>query len=218
MPLPVCGHENIEGEDDCENCGADLRTVDVPAARGASTARSSASSSTHSASRAADGRRRDRRPRRRSPGCRTTGVDCLLVVEGEPAARHLHRADAVLKLAGRPLDGMSSRDVMTPDPVVLRHDDTVAVAIHKMAVGGFRHIPIVEDGRLSGSSPARDVFGHLARVIGVTEARRAAVVVLADDLIWATRLARCVEAGRRRAVAARGPDGLDAALAVRGRA
>ena len=52
---------------------------------------------------------------------------------------------------------------MTPDPVVLRHDDPIAVAIHKMAVGGFRHIPIVEDGRPTGVVTARDVFHHLAR-------------------------------------------------------
>ena len=51
---------------------------------------------------------------------------------------------------------------MTPDPVVLRHDDPIAVAIHKMAVGGFRHIPIVEDGRPTGVVTARDVFRHLA--------------------------------------------------------
>ena len=42
--------------------------------------------------------------------------------------------------------------LMTPDPVVLRHDDTTAIALHKMAVGGFRHIPIVEDDRVVGLS------------------------------------------------------------------
>jgi CBS domain-containing protein len=51
---------------------------------------------------------------------------------------------------------------MTPDPVVLRQDDPVAVAIHKMAVGGFRHVPIVDDGVPIGVVSARDVFRHLA--------------------------------------------------------
>ena len=55
---------------------------------------------------------------------------------------------------------------MTPDPVVLRHDDPIAVAIHKMAVGGFRHIPIIEDGRPTGVVTARDVFHHLAETLG----------------------------------------------------
>jgi hypothetical protein len=31
MLCPVCRHDNFEGEDNCENCGADLRTADIPA-------------------------------------------------------------------------------------------------------------------------------------------------------------------------------------------
>ena len=58
------------------------------------------------------------------------------------------------------------RDFMTPDPVVLRPEDTIAVAIHKMAVGEFRHIPIVEDGRPIGVVAAADVFRHLVRSLG----------------------------------------------------
>jgi CBS domain-containing protein len=54
---------------------------------------------------------------------------------------------------------------MTSDPVVLRPDDTVAVAINKMAVGGFRHIPIVDDGRPIGVVAARDVFRHILSLI-----------------------------------------------------
>ena len=61
---------------------------------------------------------------------------------------------------------------MTRDPVVLRHDETIAVAINKMAVGGFRHIPIVEDGRPTGVVTARDVFRHLAAIARLS-ARRA---------------------------------------------
>jgi CBS domain-containing protein len=51
---------------------------------------------------------------------------------------------------------------MTRDPVVLRRSDAVAVAIHKMAVGGFRHVPIVDGGAPIGVVSARDVFRHLA--------------------------------------------------------
>jgi CBS domain-containing protein len=35
-----------------------------------------------------------------------------------------------------------------------------------MAVGGFRHIPIVENGRPTGLVSARDVFRHLAASLG----------------------------------------------------
>jgi len=49
---------------------------------------------------------------------------------------------------------------------VLRHDDTLAVAIHKMAIGEFRHIPIVEDGRPIGVVAAADIFRHLVESLG----------------------------------------------------
>ena len=46
------------------------------------------------------------------------------------------------------------------------HKDTIAVAIHKMAVGEFRHIPVIEDGRPIGVVAAADVFRHLVRSLG----------------------------------------------------
>jgi CBS domain-containing protein len=93
-------------------------------------------------------------------------ADCVLVtVDGQLVGIFTDR-DAVLKAAGRRLGAFHVGDFMTPDPVVLRHDDPIAVAIHKMAVGGFRHIPIVENGRPTGVVTARDVFQHLAEMLG----------------------------------------------------
>jgi CBS domain-containing protein len=60
---------------------------------------------------------------------------------------------------------------MTTDPVVLRPDDSVAVAIHKMAVGGFRHIPLVDDGRATGIVTARDLFRHILKLTRLSLAR-----------------------------------------------
>jgi len=31
MICPACGYENLQGDDECANCGADLRTADIPA-------------------------------------------------------------------------------------------------------------------------------------------------------------------------------------------
>jgi CBS domain-containing protein len=57
-------------------------------------------------------------------------------------------------------------DVMTRDPVVLRPDDSAAVAIHKMAVGGFRHIPLVDGHRTLGVATARDLLRHIEHLLG----------------------------------------------------
>lgn len=165
MLCPVCRHDNFEGEDTCENCGADLRTSDIPqpatSYRGpllgehldelavahpltldAQTASSEAVRLMHE-----------------------TGIDCTLVTDDGRLVGIFTDRDAVLKLAGNPGDPPLSA-VMTRDPVVLRHDDPIAVAIHKMAIGGFRHIPIVDGSRLpTGVVSARDVFAHIARLL-----------------------------------------------------
>ncbi len=74
--------------------------------------------------------------------------------------------DAAVKAVDKRLGLFKVRDFMTPDPVVLRRDDTLAVAIHKMAVGGFRHIPVVDEGRPIGVVAAADVFRHIAASLG----------------------------------------------------
>ena len=93
------------------------------------------------------------------------GIGCVAVDSGRLVGILTER-DVVLKLAGRSLEGIRVRDVMTPDPVVLRSDDTIAVAIHKMALGGFRHIPLVSGGRATGIVSARDLSHHLVTLIG----------------------------------------------------
>ncbi len=55
---------------------------------------------------------------------------------------------------------------MTPDPVILRREDPIAVALNKMAVGGFRHVPIVDHGTPVAVVSARDVFRHIAQRLG----------------------------------------------------
>jgi CBS domain-containing protein len=162
MKCPVCGWQNFLGEDVCENCGADLWRSDTPEEPTSfhgrllgmpldklGVARPATADVETSAGEAIERMRRD-------------GIDCLLVVEAGDLVGIFTDRDAVLKVGVRAADPRPLRQVMTPDPVVLRRDDPVAVAIHKMAVGEFRHVPIVDDGRPIGVVSAKDIFRHLA--------------------------------------------------------
>jgi CBS domain-containing protein len=51
---------------------------------------------------------------------------------------------------------------MTPDPVCLHDEDSLALALNVMASGGFRHVPIVEDDRPVGVIDVHDVFRHIS--------------------------------------------------------
>jgi CBS domain-containing protein len=166
MRCPVCGFENLLGSDICDNCGSDLAGHDTP--QSATTFRGRllgerldkldmAPPEIVDASVVVDEAIRRMHDK---------AIDCVLVVEGGRLVGIFTDRDAVLKVAGTKAGGRPISSVMTHDPVVLRHDETIAVALNKMAVGGFRHIPIVEDGRPTGVVSARDVFHHLAESLG----------------------------------------------------
>jgi CBS domain-containing protein len=167
MLCPVCRHDNFEGEDSCANCGADLRTADIPqpALEFHDTVlgdhlRELGFTAPHSVdptTAVADAIRQ----------MHEEGTDCLLVCDRGRLVGIFTDRDAVVRVAGKRLDAFDVRDFMTPDPAVLRHEDTLAVAVHKMAVGDFRHIPIVdESGSPVGVVAAADVFRHIANALG----------------------------------------------------
>jgi CBS domain-containing protein len=166
MRCPTCGFENLLGSDICDNCGSDLAGHDTP--QSASSFRGQllgerldrlkvAPPETVDASADVDEAIRRMHDK---------GIDCVLVVDDTRLVGIFTDRDAVLKVAGTPPGPRPISTVMTHDPVVLRHDETIAVALNKMAVGGFRHIPIVDDGRPTGVVSARDVFRHLAESLG----------------------------------------------------
>lgn len=166
MLCPVCRHDNFEGEDFCVHCGADLAGSDIPQSALDFEGRLL-------------GEHLDAlgvaAPILVEPGLpladalarmRNAPTDCLLVTDGKRLVGVMTERDAVLKVAGKRVDGVTVATVMTTDPVVLRHDDTLAVAINKMAVGGFRHIPIVDRGAPSGVVAASDLFRHILQIVG----------------------------------------------------
>jgi len=51
--------------------------------------------------------------------------------------------------------------VMTPNPGTLEPEDSIAFALNKMSVGGYRHIPIVDGAKPVGVLSVRDVVDFL---------------------------------------------------------
>lgn len=55
---------------------------------------------------------------------------------------------------------MRVADLMTRKVVSCRSDDTVASVMNRMTDGRFRHVPVVDDGRLVGVVSIGDVVKH----------------------------------------------------------
>jgi CBS domain-containing protein len=165
MICPVCGYENLQGEDNCENCGADLRTADIPLPG----SRFERALLNHALGSLAPPTVRSVAPELSAADAvgdmRAAGEGALVVASGGRVIGIFTERDALRKLAGSSLDGVTVAEVMTADPVVLRTDDSVAVAIHKMAVGGFRHIPLVDRGAPVGMITAHDLFRYILELL-----------------------------------------------------
>lgn len=60
------------------------------------------------------------------------------------------------ELGGHPVSEFMSSPVET-----VGLDDRVAFALHKMDLGGYRHLPVLSEGRITGYISVRDILTHL---------------------------------------------------------
>ena len=90
-------------------------------------------------------------------------VGCALVVDGDALVGVFSERDALLRLntEATALSDRPIRQFMTPSPVTLQITDKIAFALHRMALGGYRHIPVMSDGRLIGVISVRDILGYI---------------------------------------------------------
>ena len=73
--------------------------------------------------------------------------NCILIVENNILKGIITERDILLKITGKgfDLDLVTVDEFMTENPEYLSPEDPLAYALNKMHVGGFRHVPIVND-------------------------------------------------------------------------
>jgi CBS domain-containing protein len=74
--------------------------------------------------------------------------------------------DLLTKVAGThpDYDRLPVHQFMTPKPETVGPADLLAFALHKMDVGGYRHMPVVQDGLPVGMISVRDMLRHITRL------------------------------------------------------
>ena len=164
---PFCQFENIDGADVCEKCEASLDSLSKP--RPTSVVER----------RVMKGSIADLVPREPLVVAPTTplgevlarmadrNVGCAVIVADHNVAGIFTERDALLRLnvdaaslADRPVS-----EFMTAAVETLELDDRIAFALHRMDVGGFRHIPILSHGRVTGVISARDILDHISAAL-----------------------------------------------------
>lgn len=87
-------------------------------------------------------------------------VGAVMVVENEHLVGIFTERDAVFRVLalGRDPEATRLTDVMTPAPKTLGPDTTYGHALVLMQENGFRHVPVVENGRPVGIVSSRNAL------------------------------------------------------------
>jgi len=99
-------------------------------------------------------------------------LSCVVVTEGGRAVGIFTEHDFLKRVAAEKRDPATTkmRDVMSLKPESLKPNDRMNYAINRMAVRGFRHIPIVDDqGAPTSVLDVRMVMLHLLKLFAEAE-------------------------------------------------
>jgi CBS domain-containing protein len=167
MICPHCGNDNLPGNEECGRCGQDMTQLDRPVP-GDAVERSLIEDPV--------GRLQPRPPITIAP---TTSVGdairlmldgnigALLVVDaGDHLLGIFSERDVLTKIAGLRDDyaGRPVSDFMTRNPETVAPHHTLAFVLHKMDCGGYRHLPVLDDGHPVAMISVRDMLRHITRL------------------------------------------------------
>ena len=163
MICPFCKEENIDGADECEHCQQPLGFLSKP--RTSSTIE-------HSLIKDRVFMLAPRKPLSVESNTPvgdvlrlmvSRAIGCIVVTENEQMVGIFTERDALLRLnvdaaqhGTRPV-----REFMTGSPDTIESDAPIAFALHKMDVGGYRHIPVMSGGKVSGIISVRDILRYI---------------------------------------------------------
>ena len=101
------------------------------------------------------------------------GVGAVLVVEGERLIGIFTERDIAFRVVACGLDAQTTRlaDVMTPAPDTVDPDKPFGYALLRMQERGFRHLPVVKEGKIVGIVSARSAMDPALEEF-VSEGRR----------------------------------------------
>jgi CBS domain-containing protein len=167
MICPTCSHDNVPGSEHCSNCMHDLTQLDRPVAQDRverslmedpiSTLKPGKAVTLLASATVGEAMQT----------MLTRNIGALLVVgdDGKLLGIFSER-DLLKKVAGKESDYVTRpvRQYMTPNPETVKESDMLGFALHKMDVGGYRHLPVMKDGQPLGMISVRDMLRHITQL------------------------------------------------------
>jgi CBS domain-containing protein len=160
---PYCGDENIDGADLCEQCQQPLDYL---------SKRTPNSGLEHAILKDRVYALAPRQPVVVAPQTPISqvldmlvgySIGCVVVVDGNDVVGIFSERDALTRLntEAAALGDRPVSEFMTPSPETIESDAKIAFALHKMDIGGYRHVPVVTSGRITGVISIRDILDYI---------------------------------------------------------
>ena len=167
MICPHCSYDNLPGSEQCENCFADLTQLDRPVAQD----RVERSLMEDTVSQLTPQQAITLGPttpvKQAIDVLLSHNIGAVLIVDDAGMLLGIFsERDLLTKVADPARDHLSRpvQDFMTANPETVRPTDTLAFVLHKMDVGGYRHLPVLKDGQPLGIISVRDMLRHMTRL------------------------------------------------------
>lgn len=160
MRCPDCGTDNLQGADSCEQCGQPLTGLNQPDTATESLVLNTAISDLPMKSPLAVSE--DVTVSAAVQTMADSNIGCLLVTRDSNLTGIITERD-VLQITSDP--GNLEQPVsafMTPQPESCCTSDSLAYVVGMMSAGGYRHLPVLNDGIPVGLLSTRDILKFLA--------------------------------------------------------
>jgi CBS domain-containing protein len=95
-------------------------------------------------------------------------IACVMVTHDDKLVGVFSERDVINKVSEnfRAVKDKPISEFMTPDPIVVHESDCPAKAINQMAIGGFRHIPVLTvDERIAGMLGPQRVVKYVEKFL-----------------------------------------------------
>jgi CBS domain-containing protein len=169
ISCPSCGFVNIEGEDRCAQCLHTLHQRDIPLPKKSDKIQSVMLTAPISELLTGE----DLLVASPSDTIQkivkifqTKKKNCVVVYKSKKLVGIMSNRDILWKVTAKhkDLSKVKVADVMTPNPEWVKPTDPIAFVVNKMAMGGFRHVPVLnEDGTPLSIILIKDVLEYLSR-------------------------------------------------------
>jgi CBS domain-containing protein len=167
MICPHCAFDNFPGSEQCGNCQADLTQLDQPTAQDRVERSLMEDAVSQLKPRHAVTLPPTVTVKKAIEVMLAHDIGALLVVDetGKLLGIFSER-DLLTKVANPNLDRTTRpiSEFMTANPETVRPTDSLAFVLHKMDVGGYRHLPVLKDGQPLGMISVRDMLSHITHL------------------------------------------------------